>query len=78
MWLNLHILELKGNYRRNGLDDWPPFYQSEEDSTEHVLVYNKGEKKFSLKDERGKEWGYAVKTYRTNKENKSIVNIRGE
>ena len=42
--------------------------QSEVDTTEHVLECKKGDKKFNLNDERGKEWGDNVKTYRKNKE----------
>ena len=35
--------------------------QSEEDTTEHVFEFNKGEKKFNLNDERRKEWGEIVR-----------------
>ena len=49
--------------------------QSEEDTTEHILGYNKGDKKFNLNDEREKEWEKIVEVYRKNKKNRSIDNI---
>ena len=49
--------------------------QSEEDTTEQVLEYNKGDKKFNLNDERGKEWGEILEIYRSNNENISIDNV---
>ena len=52
--------------------------QSEEDTTEHILGYNKGDKKFNLNDERKKEWGKIVEVYRKNKKNRSIDNNIGE
>ena len=69
----LHILELKANYGRK---IWNmSICQSEEDTTEHVLEYNKGDKKFNLNDERGKEWGEILEIYRNNNENISIDNV---
>ena len=38
----------------------------------------KGDKKFNLNDERGKEWGQIVEIYRKYKENRSIDNIGGD
>ena len=55
--IRLHMWELKGNYERKGLGSRCPVFQSEEDITEHVLECNKGDKKFNLNDETGKEWG---------------------
>ena len=55
--IRLHMWELKGNYEWKGLDSRCPVFQSEEDITEHVLECNKGDKKFNLNDETGKEWG---------------------
>ena len=63
---------------RKDLDNrWIPDVssQSEEDTTEHILGYNKGDKKFNLNDEREKEWGKIVEVYRKNKKNRSIDNI---
>ena len=51
--------------------------QSEEYTSEHVLECNKGDKKFNLNDERGKEWEEIVEIYRKNKKKRSIDN-RGE
>ena len=49
-------------------------------TTEHVLECNKckrnkGDKKFNLNDERGREWGEIVEIYRKNKKNRSKDNI---
>ena len=52
--------------------------QSEEDATEHVLECKKGENKFNLNDEKGKEWGEKAEIYRQNKKNRSIDNIQEE
>ena len=57
------------------MDDRCSICQSEEDTTEHVLEYNKGDKKFNLNDERGKEWGEILEIYRNNNENISIDNV---
>ena len=59
--VRLHMRELKANYGGKSLDNRCPMCQSEEDTTEHVLEFNKGDKKFNLNDERGKEWGEIVK-----------------
>ena len=76
--IRLHIWELKVNYRRKGLDNRRPMCQSEEDTTEHVLKFNKGDKKFNLNDERGKEWSEIVEIYKKNKKNRPIDNIQEE
>ena len=56
--IRLHISKEKANYGRNGRLCLPvqqmPMCQSEEDTTEHVLECNKGDKKSNLNDERGK------------------------
>ena len=70
--------EVKANYRRKSLDSRCPMCQSELATTEHVLKCNKGNKKFNLNDERGKELGEIVKIYRKNKKNRSIDNIGEE
>ena len=44
--------EVKANYERKGLGNRFPMCQSEEDTTEHVLEFNKGDKKFKLNEER--------------------------
>ena len=41
----LHMWELKANYGRKGLENRWPMCQSEEDTTDHVLECNKGDKK---------------------------------
>ena len=46
--------EVKANYERKGLDNRFPMCQLEEDTTEHVLEFNKGDKKFKLNEEREK------------------------
>ena len=38
------------------------------------LNTNKGDKKFNLNDERGKEWGEIIEIYWKNKKNRSIDN----
>ena len=55
--IRLYIWDLKASYGKKGLDNRFPMSQSEEGTTEHVLECKKGNKKFSLNDERGKEWG---------------------
>ena len=70
--------ELKANYGEEGLDNRCPMCQSEEDTTEHVLEYNIGQKKFNLNHERRKEWKEIVEIYRKNKKNRSIDNIKEE
>ena len=67
--------EVKANCERKGLDNRFPMCQSEEDTTEHVLEFNKGDKKFKLNEERGKEWGEIVEIYRNDKKSRSIDNI---
>ena len=64
--IRLHIQEVKANYGRKGLYSRCSMGQSEEDVTEPVLQCNKGDKKFNLSDERGKEWGEEVEVYRKN------------
>ena len=76
--IRLHMLELKANYERKGLGNRCPMCQSEEDTTEHVLECNNGDKKFNLNDERGKECGEIVEIYRKNKKNRSIDKIQKE
>ena len=76
--IRLHMWEVKANYRRKSLDSRCPMCQSELATTEHVLKCNKGNKKFNLNDERGKELGEIVKIYRKNKKNRSIDNIGEE
>ena len=46
-----------------------PNVQSEEDTSEHVLECNAGDKKFNLNEKKGKEWGEVDKRgiYRKNK-----------
>ena len=46
--------EVKANFERKGLDNRFPMCQLEEDTTEHVLEFNKGDKKFKLNEEREK------------------------
>ena len=70
--------EVKANYERKGLGNRFPMCQSEEDTTEHVLEFNKGDKKFKLNEERGKEWGEIVEIYGKNKKSRSIDNIGEE
>ena len=59
--------EVKANYEREGLDSRCLMCQSEDDNKDLVQQYNKGDKKFNLNDERGKEWGEIVEIYRNNK-----------
>ena len=68
--IRLHMWEVKANYGRKDLDSRCPMYQSEEDTTEHVLECNKGDKKFNMNDERGKEWGEIIEIYRKNNINR--------
>ena len=42
----LHVWELKANCGKKGFDNRCPMCRSEVDTTEHVLEYNKGDKKF--------------------------------
>ena len=60
------------------MDSRCPMCQLEKYTTEYVLEYNKEDTKINFNDERGKEWGEIVETYRKNRENRSINNIRGE
>ena len=53
--IRLHMWELKGNYRKNGLDSRCPMCRSEKDTAEHASECNKGGKKFSLNNKKGKE-----------------------
>ena len=55
--IRLHMWELKANYAKKGLDNRCPACQSKEDTTEHVLECNKGDKKFNLNDERERKNG---------------------
>ena len=68
--IRLHMWEVKANYGMKGLDSRCPMCQSEEDTTEHVLECNKGDKKFNMNDERGKEWGEIIEIYRKNNINR--------
>ena len=45
----------------------PNVQSSEEDTTEHVLEFNVGDKKFNLKDKKWKEWREMAKISRKNK-----------
>ena len=67
MKMRLHMWELKANYGRQNLDNRCLMCQPEEDTTEHALECNKGDKKFNLNDERGKEWREIVEMYRKKK-----------
>ena len=42
--IRLHMWKLKANDRRKGLDNRRPMCQSEENTTEHILKCNKGDK----------------------------------
>ena len=68
--IRLHLREVKANYGRKDLDSRCPMRQSEGDTTEHVQEFNKGDTKFNLNDERGKECGQIVEIYRKNKKNR--------
>ena len=70
--------ELKGNYRKNGLDSRCPMCRSEKDTAEHAFECNKGGKKFSLNNKKEKERWEIVEIYRKSKENISIDNIGEE
>ena len=72
------MLEFKANYGGKGFDNRCPMCQSEEDTTEHILKCNKGQKKLNLNDERRKEFVEIIKIYRKNKKNRSIDNIQEE
>ena len=67
MKMRLHMWELKANYGRQNLDNRCLMCQAEADTTEHALECNKGDKKFNLNDERGKEWREIVEMYRKKK-----------
>ena len=66
---------VEASYGRKVLCNRYPMYQSKEETTSHVL---EGDKKFSLNDESGKEWGKVVDIYSKNEENRSIDNISQE
>ena len=70
--------ELKANYGRKGLDNRCSVCQSEDDTTEHVLECNKGDKKLNLNDERGKEQKEIKEIYRKNNKSRSVDNIQEE
>ena len=55
--IRLHMWELKANNAKKGLDNRCPACQSKEDTTEHVLECNKGDKKFNLNDDRERKNG---------------------
>ena len=66
---------VEASYGGKGLYNRSPMCQSKEETTSHVL---EGDKKFSLNDKSGKEWGKVVDIYRKNEENGSIDNISQE
>ena len=70
--------ELKANYGSKGLDNRCSACQSEDDTTEHVLECNKGDKKLNLNDERGKEQKEIKEIYRKNNKSRSVDNIQEE
>ena len=70
--------DLKAYYVRKSLGDKCPVCRSEQDTIEHVLEQNTGDKKFNLNDERGKKWAEIVEIYRNIKEKISIDNIGEE
>ena len=74
----MYTWEVKANYRWKGLNSRCPMCQSEEDTTEHALECNKGDKKFNFNDETVKEWAEIVEIYRRNNKNRSIDNIGEE
>ena len=78
MKTRLHMWELKANYGRQNLDNRCLMCQPEENTTEHALECNKGDKKFNLNYERGKEWRKIAEMYRKKKKNRSIGNIGEE
>ena len=78
MKMRLHMWELKANYGRQNLDNRCLMCQAEADTTEHALECNKGDKKFNLNDERGKEWREITEMYRKKKKDRSIGNIGEE
>ena len=78
MKMRLHMWELKVNYGRQNLDNRFLVCQAEADTTEDALECNKGDKKFNLNDEIGKEWREITEMYRKKKKDRSIGNIGEE
>ena len=72
--IRLHMWELKANYGRKGLGNRSPMFHQKR-IPRNMSWNKKGDKKFNLNDERGKEWREIVEIYRINKENRSIDNI---
>lgn len=66
------MCELKVNYRRKSLGNRCPMCQTK-DTAEHGLECKKGDKKFTLNDERGKGWREIVAIYCKNKKNRSTI-----
>ena len=71
----MHIWEIKANYGRKG---WTIDVQSEENTTKHLLEYNRRDMKFNLNYERGKEWVKITEIYRKKKEKRSADNTPEE
>lgn len=65
--VRLHKQELKGNYGRGSM----PIVSV-------TRKWNKGDKKFNLNNEKGREWEGIIEIYRKNKNNRSWDNIGDE
>lgn len=70
--IRLYMCELKVNYRRKSLGNRCPMCQTK-DTAEHGLECKKGDKKFTLNDERGKGWREIVAIDCKNKKNRSTI-----
>ena len=60
----------KCNYKRNESDTTCPLCKTEEDTTEHIMVWQEGNNTYNLLDENEKDWEKIVAIYKNNKENR--------
>ena len=72
--IRLYMWEFKANYGRKGLGNRSPMFHQKR-IPQNMSWNKKGDKKFNLNDQRGKEWEEIVEIYRISKENRSIDNI---
>ena len=66
----LHLWNKKYNYKRNELDTTCPLCKKEEDTTERIMICQKGNDTYNLLDENEKDWEKIVAIYKNNKENR--------
>ena len=76
--IRLHMWQVNCNQKRDNTDTKCPLCQKSEDTTEHVLEYEKA-KKFTLSKENSQgEWEEITEIYRKNKKKRELAIIKAQ